>query len=1037
MTHFRSKIAALLSSVLLISQVFVPVLPAMGAASPADKIAVSTASASDARKQDDPSGSRSADKATKSDAGRKEDKKEKKTVDQMIKEMIDEDGFLKDGEVIDDQTDGDTAGVSVEVTEDKKAGKEEEVSEAFEAEQTIDGVTVMVSAPEGVFPAGAELFVRKIEDASRIEEIEATVDRDVQDERTVSESFYFDIKVLYEGEEIQPDTEAGTAQVSFFVDEPAKNLEAVNVYHISDDPGDIKAEELETEVLDESGSAVELREAEDDVVLDNHEVAGYDADDVDFYEDSIIEDGIIEDGVTEDDVLFAEEEWEDTDGAGRTGEAEAPERYAAEGSGSENSGLKNSDPELTRRERIRVNVETTGFSDYLLSFTYGKLYYTIGYTGSRRLSVILADLEIYGTITKVTSSNTRKIVAERTTDGDWEVHNLDTFSLREFLDVTVDGAVYRIIVTDGDSGMLSNVKWTSTTGVGSYTITTPGYFNIILRRFASDTEYYGDIVVDSLLSRDKGTYTYDVRDKFTKSGEYEFRVSFNNGIAGEGYSGKIRYTRPDRQLPQVKNLHWTGSNSVAWNSVSGAAYYKVRLTRSDGATIYKVNNPACTFNKSLSNQDQVTVTAVPANINTYRTGPASAVLYYSSNSYTYGTVKITNARIDQSAFQLIAGNTKTLTATVTPSGATESVYWTSDDTSIATVDRNTGKVKGIKPGSTYINLCSTNHSGWWHYIRVTVVASSGKNGFKQEGGKTYYYSNGVKAKGWKTINGACYYFDPGTGAMTTGERTINRIPCYFDPASGKGLHNGWRKIGQKWYWYENGQRQGTRYDKKGVLGDGTVRGREIYDPKSKAWYWLDAVYEGAKAVNKEVWMPYIYQGENPKTKGKWVLYDSNGAMIKGWHTNKKGTYYYDLKTGAMCKGYNVIGKTTYFFNEKTGILDRNKQNSGSGLDFSSDVNVVLNRNVPNVKLYGSVSSNSGITEIVYDISTPNAKHPDNIVKYSSNFPAKVVLNDVIGTTLNRACFKIQGDKNYGKYALKITVTDRTGKKISKTLTWIY
>lgn len=102
-------------------------------------------------------------------------------------------------------------------------------------------------------------------------------------------------------------------------------------------------------------------------------------------------------------------------------------------------------------------------------------------------------------------------------------------------------------------------------------------------------------------------------------------------------------------------------------------------------------------------------------------------------------------------------------------------------------------------------------------------------------------------------------------------------------------------------------------------------------------------------------------------------------MIKGWHTNKKGTYYYDLKTGAMCKGYNVIGKTTYFFHEKTGILDRNKQNSGSELDFSSDVNVVLNRNVPNVKLYGSVSSNSGITEIVYDISTPNAKHPDNIL----------------------------------------------------------
>ena len=35
--------------------------------------------------------------------------------------------------------------------------------------------------------------------------------------------------------------------------------------------------------------------------------------------------------------------------------------------------------------------------------------------------------------------------------------------------------------------------------------------------------------------------------------------------------------------------------------------------------------------------------------------------------------------------------------------------------------------------------------------------------------------------------------------------------------------------GVKSYWYEGGIRQGTTKDPKGVIGDGTNRGREIYE----------------------------------------------------------------------------------------------------------------------------------------------------------------------------------------------------------------
>ena len=178
----------------------------------------------------------------------------------------------------------------------------------------------------------------------------------------------------------------------------------------------------------------------------------------------------------------------------------------------------------------------------------------------------------------------------------------------------------------------------------------------------------------------------------------------------------------------------------------------------------------------------------------------------------------------------------------------------------------------------------------------------------------------------------------------------------------------------KLYWYESGVKQGTLSDTQGILGDGTNRGREIYDSATDGWYWLDSVYDGAKAVGKEVWIPYIYQDElvmsadgygrmangisdEARVKalaqdsitteanmseqveeaiknrtGKWVRYDENGAMLKGWvkiqgalekyYPNQVGNiYYYDQKTGLMAKGNVNISGVEYHFDETTGVLD--------------------------------------------------------------------------------------------------------------------
>ena len=177
---------------------------------------------------------------------------------------------------------------------------------------------------------------------------------------------------------------------------------------------------------------------------------------------------------------------------------------------------------------------------------------------------------------------------------------------------------------------------------------------------------------------------------------------------------------------------------------------------------------------------------------------------------------------------------------------------------------------------------------------------------ESNGGKWVRYdANGHMIKGWDTNDDGTYYFDLVTGAMTKGDATIDGLPCSFDTVTGIGLNCAWKRINGKDYWYEGGKRQG--YDPNNAA----YRGKEIYDPASNGWYWLDNVQQGAKAVSKDVYQE--------SSVGKWVRYDANGQMIKGWNTNENGTYYFDPVTGAMAKGTTTIDGMTYYFDPATGV----------------------------------------------------------------------------------------------------------------------
>ena len=101
--------------------------------------------------------------------------------------------------------------------EEKKAEPEkaEATEEAFDQSQTVDGVTVNVSAAKGVFPAGSKLSVSKVAVPGAVDTSDAEA------------AYAFDISILSGGKKIQPD---GKATVSFTTAEVAEYDTAV--YHM-------------------------------------------------------------------------------------------------------------------------------------------------------------------------------------------------------------------------------------------------------------------------------------------------------------------------------------------------------------------------------------------------------------------------------------------------------------------------------------------------------------------------------------------------------------------------------------------------------------------------------------------------------------------------------------------------------------------------------------------------------------------------------------------------------------------------------------
>ena len=145
-----------------------------------------------------------------------------------------------------------------EVSEEMKDEAEEESEEEsvnmpeFSGFKIVDGVIVLVTAPEGVFPEGVTLSVAKVNEEEQ-KDVDDAVDKTRDENLNVVASYTYDIKVLDKGgNEIQP-ADGQKVNVSFTLEEAGNENLTADVYHITEENGELAAEVLETS---EQGSLV-------------------------------------------------------------------------------------------------------------------------------------------------------------------------------------------------------------------------------------------------------------------------------------------------------------------------------------------------------------------------------------------------------------------------------------------------------------------------------------------------------------------------------------------------------------------------------------------------------------------------------------------------------------------------------------------------------------------------------------------------------------------------------------------------------------
>ena len=174
-------------------------------------------------------------------------------------EILESDRFNKSEELL----------VEKELTDGNEKETEEEEEVAFEANLTIEGVKITITADEGVFTAGSYAEAKKIF-GSEEEKVEEAIEEVRVKEKNVAASYTFDIAVYdKEGEKIEPDTEKGFVNITFKMAEIANDNLETDVYHIEKTDDGLNVENLTAKIVEGNGEEESGEsEADDEVTVE-------------------------------------------------------------------------------------------------------------------------------------------------------------------------------------------------------------------------------------------------------------------------------------------------------------------------------------------------------------------------------------------------------------------------------------------------------------------------------------------------------------------------------------------------------------------------------------------------------------------------------------------------------------------------------------------------------------------------------------------------------------------------------------------------
>ncbi len=137
-----------------------------------------------------------------------------------------------------------------------------------------------------------------------------------------------------------------------------------------------------------------------------------------------------------------------------------------------------------------------------------------------------------------------------------------------------------------------------------------------------------------------------------------------------------------------------------------------------------------TFNTDGSIKDQAIVTVTPPAMDDPAADTDIALLkvtivgkdgkeHAETRVLKYG-VEVESVTLSKNKLAIVVNEEQTLTATIIPAVASQTVTWSTSDATIATVDAATGKVKGLKAGKVTITAASTANSEKKTACEVTV-----------------------------------------------------------------------------------------------------------------------------------------------------------------------------------------------------------------------------------------------------------------------------------------------------------------------------